>query len=170
MKSIVARLVKQTQFDDDTLMPRWGCYVDSLFGMAQVFTGYAMSLARATELYWTCRERSGWDGLPIISVKDNVLWCNDHNALLIQALKLCRKDGYLDGNCVSMQTGNQDGWASWVPEKYHKHNFTLCRKQTPNGGHWVLGDSMGNTLFDPHGGLVVYNTPVYLRFYIGGTG
>jgi len=168
-------LVKQTDFDDDTLMPRWGCYVDSLFAMAQIHTGYAMNRERVHDLYWICRERSGYLGLPIVSVgklKDGTpaLWCNDHDALLLQALRLCRQDGYMNSNFVAMQTGDNNGWGSWVPDKYRRRNFTLCRKQTPNGGHWVLCDSMRNLLFDPHGGLAWVDTPVYLRFYIGGTG
>ena len=160
-------MVRQTQMPPATLLPRWGCFFMSLLAMAQHYTKHTLSRERAEMVYWVCREIEGWDRKPVLELLHHKLWCNDPDAALRRALQHCWQDMSVAEGYTAQQTGDQDGWASWVLPKHHLCNYTLVRKQTANGGHWVLGDAMCNMLYDPHGELEWTDTPTYRRFYIG---
>ncbi len=159
--------VRQTEMPEETLLPRWGCFFMSLLGMAQHYTQYHLNAEHCEMVYWVCREVEGWDRKMILEKRHGKLWCNDPDAALHRALQFCWRDYSAASTYMALQTGNQDGWATWVLPQHHKCNYTLVRKQTANGGHWILGDAMRNMLWDPHGGLKWTDTSTYRQFYIG---
>ena len=162
-----SKYVRQTEMPPETLLPRWGCFWCDLGTMAQMYTGTHLTAERIEVVYWVCREIEGWDRKPVLEALHGKLWCNDPDTALLKFLQHCWRDQSVARDYVAMQTGNQDGWATWVLPQHHKCNYTLVRKQTANGGHWVLGDAMRNMLWDPHGGLKWTDTSTYRQFYIG---
>ena len=164
------KYVKQIEMPAETLLPRWGCFFMCLAAMAQKYTGTHLSKERVEVVYWVCREVEGWDRKPVLEVVHHELHCNDPDTALMKFLQHCWHDQSVAKGYVAKQTGDETGWATWVLPENHKCNYTLVRKQTANGGHWVLGDAMRNMLWDPHGGLKWTDTDVYRQFYIGRTG
>jgi hypothetical protein len=139
----------------------------SLLAMAQHFTDAKLTRERCEVVYWVCREAEGWDRQKVLEVKHGQLWCNDPDTALRKALQHCWRDQSVATGYLALQTGDETGWAPWVLPNHHKCNYTLVRKQTANGGHWVLGDSMRSMLWDPHGNLEWTDTAYYRRFFIG---
>ncbi len=168
---ILRNLVKQTDFPDDTGLPRWGCFWRSIVAIAEMYLSKRLSQGDLMELYRRCREATNWQGKPVLSIENQEtyeLHCNSPRQVLQMALDFFEGDMY-----IAEQTGGWDshnggpqGWYSWSDVQEWVGMAKYWKR--PSGGHYTLYMPMHDVAWDPHGGLKLEPHIDYRLFWIGG--
>lgn len=136
-------LPQQTDFEERTGLPRWGCYFLSLAVWPQIEHNCLFSFDEYLHVYHKCMgtlvrvwgHPTGADEAPILEMVDEStreLRCNRPDLALQAWLDCYRKNIY-----QAHLTRTSHGWEKRVPRE---ETFRLWRVLTANGnGHWGYG-------------------------------
>lgn len=148
-------LIKQTDPTLPLMINKYGCYLRSLQAIAEITVGKALDAPQIINLYYSLQQKKSslGDGKPVLDIE---CYINDPNTIIkatfheLGVERSCYQIGL--ANVVNGKMDTPTFW-SWV--KNPKYNFIIHQVVTALGNfHFVLGDSLGNIIFDP------YNPPV----------
>jgi len=144
-------LIKQTDPRLPVLINKYGCYFRSLQAIAEITVGKQLDYTKIISLYYALQQKKSslGDGKMII---DNECYVNDPNSVIRAAFqelgadRKCYQIGLV--NIVPALPCVPLFW-SWVKDV--RYDFIINQVVTVHGNaHFVLGDSKGNTIFDPY--------------------
>lgn len=156
----------QMDFQKETGIPRWGCFLISIYFGACLFLKKTPSRGGFLEVYLKGRETLTKKGDSLIEVgnkrSDYQLWCHDPGGFLQVCLDFLTPEKY-----IGLQTGDEERYYPWREKVDQKWTFLVDYWKRPKGEHCTcLYQSLGVTLDPMENRLPLEPHKRFRRFYI----